>query len=183
MYENNIRCGEDNSLILPFVIEATGFYRAGEPIMDALYSSLALYPINMSSGKRNILIEIARWTAPLATAGGLFLIFRSALVRLTDAIKTISGGVTAVYGNSHYAETFRRNVKKSVRGSSERISGAEDHVLLFNTEMENLAFYDAHEKEFRDKPGVYPLETAAIRESRRSTTTPNTRRKSLEMEY
>jgi len=135
--------------ILPFAIGAVGFYNAGEPVMDALYSSLTLYPINMSSDKRNVLIEIARWAAPLATAGGLLLIFRNALARLVDAIKVVTGGVTAVYGNNPYAETLRRNIKKSIRGSFERISGAEDHVLLFDTDADNLAFFDAHEKDFK----------------------------------
>jgi len=151
MKKNTVTVLKIFAFILPFIIGGVGYYRAGEPLMDALYYSLSLYPMNLNSDKWNVLIEIARWTAPIATVGGLFLIFRTALMWLKDALKTASGGATAVYGNNQYADTLRRNVKKGVHGDCESISGAEDQILLFDTEMENLDFYDTNREQLRGK--------------------------------
>lgn len=63
---------------LPFVISAAGYLIEGENLLDALYHSVSLYYFQMSSQNFNILIEIARWTAPIATTAVITCIFRSA---------------------------------------------------------------------------------------------------------
>ena len=64
--------------VIPFIMGAIGYVLAGEKFMNSLYASMALYFVNPVSDEYNILIEIARWTAPLATATTILRMFRDA---------------------------------------------------------------------------------------------------------
>ncbi|WP_028086351.1 hypothetical protein [Dorea longicatena] len=60
--------------LVPFVMGVTGFtVLDGQPVVDSLFLSMEMYFLNYSDSPPNILIEIARWTAPLMTASGVLM--------------------------------------------------------------------------------------------------------------
>ena len=62
----------------PFFLGTAGFAMVdGMPKMDILFNSLQLYALNYEETPQNLLIEIARWTAPLATLSGIMVLFQS----------------------------------------------------------------------------------------------------------
>ena len=68
----------------PLLLGAVGFLLAGRRPMDALFASVCLYGLGIPDSAPNLLVELARWTAPVATAGGVLLIFSSLGKKLKD---------------------------------------------------------------------------------------------------
>ena len=68
--------------------------------LDGLFCSVLMYFMSYGDTPPNILIEIARWTAPLATASGIMLVAVSLKESLINHVKYLRGNSVAVYGCS-----------------------------------------------------------------------------------
>ena len=74
MKEKKSNIGKYLLILVPFVLGVTGFtVLDGQPVVDSLFLSMEMYFLNYSDSPPNILIEIARWTAPLMTASGVLM--------------------------------------------------------------------------------------------------------------
>ena len=74
MKEKKSNIGKYLLILVPFVMGVTGFtVLDGQPVVDSLFLSMEMYFLNYSDSPPNILIEIARWTAPLMTASGVLM--------------------------------------------------------------------------------------------------------------
>lgn len=52
----------------PLLLGMIGFWQAGEDVLQALFNCVCMYALNYQETPANILVEISRWLAPLATA-------------------------------------------------------------------------------------------------------------------
>ena len=53
-----------------------GFLLSGEALLDSAFITLCMYGMGYPDPIPNLLVEIARWTAPLAAVGGILLLFQ-----------------------------------------------------------------------------------------------------------
>lgn len=136
---------------LPLLIGACGFYfLEGETILDALFYALGFYVLNNTSVPPNVLVEVARWTAPLVTASGIILIFAELRQRIWNWFKYIKGGSVAVYGPEEEVSRILAELgKKGIRGTDPCVH-AERYILL-GSEEENFAFYQENQAMLEDK--------------------------------
>ena len=59
-------------LVSPVILGVTGLWLwEGEPFLHALFQSLHMYVFDYGDKPPNVLVELARWLGPVATAGTL----------------------------------------------------------------------------------------------------------------
>ena len=108
--------------------------------LDGLFCSVLMYFMSYGDTPPNILIEIARWTAPLATASGIMLVAVSLKESLINHVKYLRGNSVAVYGCSEEKARVLTQVGSRGIDGKERFVRAQRYVLV-DTEEKNFAFY------------------------------------------
>lgn len=132
----------------PLLFGMAGFFlEAGEAFGDALFLSISLYMMNYQDTPPNFWIELGRWTAPLASAGGILLAFAVLRKRLRDFLCYRRGKSVAVYGPEGERQALLASLGKDGIDGGERFVPAQRYILL-GDEAENLAFYGEHREEF-----------------------------------
>lgn len=135
--------------LLPLALAVVGLTSAGEKVLDALFSGVIMYAMGYGDSPPNLLVQLARWTAPLATASGVSLLF-APLVRLLRArINLLRGRSVAVYGDPALCKALNKASFHAVAGE-EKLLPAQRYVL-FLEEKENLRFYLENREALRDK--------------------------------
>lgn len=148
-------------LLLPLAMGTYGLAGlAGQPLWDSLFIGVTMYTLNYTDSPPNLLVELARWTAPLATAGGTVLAFRF-LRRWAAAFFTrLRGGSVAVYGPEPERQQFLSQLNgRGIDGGDGRFYPAARYVLL-GDESENFRFYQTHASRLKTCP-VY-LQCASL---------------------
>lgn len=101
MKEKKSNIGKYLLILVPFVMGVTGFtVLDGQPVVDSLFLSMEMYFLNYSDSPPNILIEIARWTAPLMTASGVLMSISKIRGRILQLLRYYRGDSIAVYGDN-----------------------------------------------------------------------------------
>lgn len=86
-------------------------------IPDALFTSTQLYMMKFSGSPPNVLIEIARWTAPMVTASGLILMVRKLYEGVVDRMRYLRGDSVAVYGDPDCRQGLLKQLgKRGIEG-------------------------------------------------------------------
>lgn len=136
-------------LLFPLVVGVYGFVvLAGEPFLDSAFNCVIMYVMNYGDTPPNILVEIARWTAPLATAGSVVLAVGSLHRWLVARWKYLRGGSVAVYGTEKDKEAILAKLGRRGISGQDVLVKAERYILM-NSEAENFAFYHAHAAQLR----------------------------------
>ena len=136
-------------LLFPLIVGVYGFVAlAHEPFLDSVFNCVIMYVMNYGDTPPNMPVEIARWTAPLATASSVVLAVSSFQRWAVSRWRYLRGGSVAVYGPEAEKEPVLARLGR--RG----ISGQEDFVkaeryIILNSESENFAFYQAHAEQLR----------------------------------
>lgn len=139
--------------LIPFILGTIGFnIIEGRPLNDALFFSIGFYTLNNTEPASNIFIELARWTAPLATAGGLIMAVTALKQRFRDFFTYLRGESIAVYGPQEdisiiLEQLGRRGIQIK---DGERIPKAERYIFL-GDEAFNFLFYQKYESFFAGK--------------------------------
>jgi len=138
-------------LLLPAALGVTGFLLAGGcAVQDAMFRCLTMYVLNYGEKPPNLLVELARWTAPLATASGLLLALSRMQERLRAFLRRLRGDSVAVYGPEAERERLLAQLgRRGIRGG-ERLVKARRYILL-DSEEENLRFYRRHSEALRGR--------------------------------
>ena len=132
--------------LTPLCLGAVGFYLQGEMgPLDALFQGVCMYTLNYQDTPPNLLVELARWTAPLATAGGVLLAVDRFREQLRRCLRYLRGESVAVYG----PEVLREELLERLPGVGLRGIDAGDgwdlvrgeRYLLLGSDEENFAFY------------------------------------------
>lgn len=131
-------------LAMPLVLALIGFVLVErEPLLQSLFLSICMYFLNYQDVPPNLWLELARWTAPLATASGVFMAVAALRRRLHSYVLFRQGRCTAVYGPEEEKQSILTQLgPEGVDGKDEFIP-AQRYVLL-GTEEDNLAFYYRH---------------------------------------
>lgn len=137
-------------LAVPLILALIGFVLVEkEPLLQSLFLSVCMYFLNYQDAPANLWLELARWTAPLATASGVFMAIAALRRRLHSYFLFRRGKCTAVYGpEAEKAAILAQLGPEGVDGQDELIP-AQRHILL-GTEEENLSFYNRHADHLAD---------------------------------
>lgn len=139
-------------LPIPLIIGTIGYYISGMSLLDSLYFGIRLYGLEWESDVKNIYVEAARWTAPFLTAAGFVTIISSvySFVHKRMVILFYKNAV-AVYTNSARGELVCSNMKGSILCSKTPLKRVKNHIILFDTDEENILFYRTHKDFFQNK--------------------------------
>lgn len=140
--------------ILPFILGTIGMSLLnGGNIIDAAYTTCRMYGMDADLPEQiNGYVEVARWLAPFATASGVLLIIEALGKRLSNWFKRFNKSNIVVYGNSVTSELLLGNLEhRGIRPVDNKIVSAEKHVILFDTDEENIDFYTKHQNQLNGK--------------------------------
>ncbi|MBQ7012044.1 MAG: hypothetical protein IJN63_10090 [Clostridia bacterium] len=133
-------------LSAPLILGFIGYLQAGESVSQAIYASLCLYGMGQKEMPANIVIEIARWIAPLATASTVFIVARSVRRRIREFISACTSDSVAVRGPKAEKEAMLKRLGR--RGIDMENSPVNaNHYILLGDEVESLSFYRNHLKD------------------------------------
>lgn len=136
---------------VPLALGMAGFQCAGGVRMaDALYSCVCMYVLGYQTTPPNLWVELARWTAPLATAGAAVLLLTTLQVRVRNLWCYLRGGSVAVYGPEEEREDLLEELGRSGIEGRDRFVGAHNYILL-NSEEENFQFYVSNRRKLQKR--------------------------------
>lgn len=141
-------------ILLPVLLGTIGFCRInGGNIIDAAYTSCRLYGMDADIPDGiNGYVEAARWLAPLAAASGILLLIESFGKRFSGWLRSFRGNSVAVYGNSASSRLLLSRLGHiGISPYENRIVPAGKHVILFDTDEENIDFYTKNQNLLEDK--------------------------------
>ena len=147
-------------ILTPLLIGTLGLVQSGEDLLDAAFSSFTMYAANYGGDASNWLVEVARWTAPLATAGGVAMLFKPVARAVYARLLSFSSSSVAVYGSHELYESLRKEGRYPVVEGEDRLLPAARY-LLFGEEQENVDFYLKNKKKLENKE-VY-MQCASLR--------------------
>lgn len=137
--------------LLPLAIGTAGYLTAGERVSDALYAAFALYFVNPVSDGYNWYIEIARWSAPLATATTILCALQSVWQSLRNRLHLLwRKECVAVYSDGENRIRFGKEVSVIYPGEKFK-SYAREHIIMFSSVQKSLQFYEEHRGELSKK--------------------------------
>lgn len=152
-------------LIVPMLVGTVGFLLSGScTLPDALFRTLTMYVLNYGETPPNALVEIARWTAPVATASGLLLAAAALRIRLRSAWRYLRGDSVAVFGPEDARERMLRSLGKRGVPCGEKPPRAHRYVLL-DSEENNLAYYTRSRERFGGRPVYLRCEALPVQAS------------------
>lgn len=136
---------------VPLAFGLTGFYVIEEEgFLQALFLSLSMYLMNYDEVPPNLWLEIARWTAPLATAGGVLLAIDMLYSKLRNFLVYLKGSSTAVYGPEAQKKPILDQLGSRGIDGKDAFVRAHRYILL-GSEEENLEFYQQHGGRLKDR--------------------------------
>ncbi len=141
-------------LTLPFVLGTIGLSKLnGGNLVDAAYTTCRLYGMDADLPEViNGYVEAARWLAPLATASGVLMIVEAIGKRLSNWLKRFNSNNIVVYGNSISSGLLLDNLKhRGICPVDNKIIPAQKHVILFDTDEENIDFYTKNQNKLDGK--------------------------------
>lgn len=151
--------------ITPLICGTAGFLLKGGALLDSVFSCVQMYVLNYSDTPPNILVEIARWTAPLVSAYSVLLAASALRKKLWDRIRSRRMDSVAVYGPEEYAAPVLAALGSSGISGGDVPAGTKRHILLWD-EDENIRFWERNSKalagsEVFIKSSSLPGQTAA----------------------
>ncbi len=143
-------------LVLPVIIGTVGYYLTGKLSgEDSFYYALNLYGLNYLNGiPSNPLLQIAKWTAPIATATAILTVIKKAGLYLRNRAICLLQDSVVVYGESPVVESICKSKFNCVNETEGVLRSAKTHILLFD-DLKNLRFFHAHKEEFKSKHEIY----------------------------
>lgn len=127
--------------VLPAIIGFAGYVRAGEELFDAAYLAIRMYLFDADSRKNNLMIEIARWVAPIFTVSGLAIMLKTAFAKVVDFFAGFATDAVAVYGDTEIKAIVAKNIKHAINVDDNEAMDVGRHIIMFSTDEKGLEFY------------------------------------------
>ena len=131
----------------PAVLGFYGYMQLGAgTALDCAYKTLQLYVVEfaLEGEMTNWAVEIARWTAPLATAAALL----SALCSMWESFKVYvkaQWGAIAVHGDNPNTDYVVKTLgSRGIYSDKDVAFKAKKHILMFNEDMDMYHFLQSH---------------------------------------
>ena len=144
-----IRLGVYVLIILSvYVFTTYGYLMIGEPWYNATFYAFQTFALNYEPVEvGNWAIYLGRVLCPLATASVLFALLKNVCRKIRDFCRSCTGA-TAIYYDNDEVEEICKSFKRPVCMKDKINFWAKDHVLMFDKDVDSLAFYE------RMKPGL-----------------------------
>lgn len=130
-------------ITIPFILGMIGFTMAGDSLLQAVYQCICLYGMGQKDVPPNVLVEVARWLAPLATAGSLVLVVKTLRRSVHGTLARLTGRSVAVYGPKSEKEAMLKALGICGIDMDKRSVKANSYILL-GEEKDNLDFYSTY---------------------------------------
>ena len=128
-------------LALPMILGIIGYcVLDGTPLLQAIYISTDLYGFGASDIPPNIVIEIARWLGPVATASTFVMVVKFLRRGFMNRVAFSRGNSTAVYGPENEKSELLEQLGRDGIDMGDKLVDAHRYVLL-GSEEENLDFF------------------------------------------
>lgn len=157
-------------IAIPFVLGTIGYLPVMGTVNDALYASFLLYFSNPITDEFNIWIDIARWTAPLATVTTFFYIMKNLWSGLEWWLAGFSKKNVAVYTDTDVKIRFTDDDPagriKAVYPGEKFLKQFGEQIILISDDEKNLRFYEMHKAALADKHvymGIHDLESGLVK--------------------
>lgn len=127
--------------LLPFILGTLGFaVLEKRQLADSMFNSILMYLFGYSDGVPNVLIEIARWTAPLATASGVIFAVNRLKNALKNRVRYWRGNSVAVYGPEEQRNILLKQLgRRGIEGQDTFVKA--QRYILVDEEQKNINFY------------------------------------------
>ena len=134
-------------IAVPMIMGIIGYgLMEGAPLLQSIYISTSLYGFGADDIPPNIIIEIARWLGPVATASTFIIIVKFIRRSFLNRFAYIKGNSTAVYGPDAEKEAILEQLGSC--GIDGRTGFLKAHrYILLGSEEENLAFFNRYKNE------------------------------------
>ena len=143
--------------LLPFVIGFFGFIIVqGESPLWAVYHSIRLYTFNTDISDLNVLIEIARWLAPVAMCTTLIMLARSLCTRLKNRFRSFSKNSVSVYGDNPDAQLLIKELgRRGISGNLSNPLPSRYHILITHDNAAAAEFYSRFADDLPEKSRIF----------------------------
>lgn len=153
---------------VPFVLGSVGYIIEGNRVTDSLYAGFSLYFTSIVLDSYNIWIEIARWTAPLATATAILRIFEKAGRNILWRLQSRLGDSVAVYTDADIRIVFDNKTRVFYAGRNIKQT-AKSHIIMLDSDTESLKFYEGNKDKLRSGSvyiGLREIDCGLVKEKR-----------------
>lgn len=153
---------------VPFVLGSVGYIIEGNRVTDSLYAGFSLYFTSIVLDSYNIWIEIARWTAPLATATAILRIFEKAGRNILWRLQSRLGDSVAVYTDADIRIVFDNKTRVFYAGRNIKQT-AKSHIIMLDSDTESLKFYEGNKDKLRNGSvyiGLREIDCGLVKEKR-----------------
>lgn len=153
---------------VPFVLGSVGYIIEGNRVTDSLYAGFSLYFTSIVLDSYNIWIEIARWTAPLATATAILRIFEKAGRNILWRLQSRLGDSVAVYTDADIRIVFDNKTRAFYAGRNIKQT-AKSHIIMLDSDTESLKFYEGNKDKLKSGSvyiGLREIDCGLVKEKR-----------------
>lgn len=133
-------------IVIPFILGFIGFLEQypGE-YLDAIWFAIHLYGFDCDVEQITPILEVARWTAPLATMTTLFLAVEAVARAVLNRLALFNRNTVAIYGKSKAVNCLSEDINKH-KGNHKAILAnhfvsAHTHVVMLDNDEDNLLFF------------------------------------------
>ncbi len=155
-------------VLISLFLGIVGFLCAGTGFLDALFMTLQMYAMNMGDKPANVMIEIARFLAPLSLATVLISETKPLACWVRDKLYFLFGK-TVIYSDTADGEALYKDMNKNhhfkkvvLTNKSKIYKRAKQSIIMMKNDEDSLTIF----KEIKDKKGVrlclYSLEPNLI---------------------
>ena len=138
-------------VVVPFIFGTIGYTQAGLPLKDAMYNSISLYVIQQNADSTNICTEISRWTAALVTTAAVLTLLKRVSIFLYNRMMSLFPGTTVLYGEEETCRELVGRTKRCFYSDEAVFAKAQNQVIMFSGDYENLEFYQEHKEQLKDR--------------------------------
>jgi hypothetical protein len=148
---------------IPFITACIGYgYYGGLSFGQTIYASLALYFVNPVYSFENGLVLFSKIAAAFVVAGIILSVIRYAYARISHFFTRFSKNATVVYTDNDLGKMVGDSVHTGyvvTSGSDKKTESirplkpqrVQNHILMFEDDMDNISFYTGNEKKFSNK--------------------------------
>lgn len=138
------------AFITPFVLGVAGFMLSGERFADSAFVAICMYGLEYQDPAPNFYVELSRWTAPLATASGVVLIFSKLRRKFTLWMCSFKRDCVAVYGPER-EEVLAQMGDRGIDGGEDFEYVDVQNYILLGAEKDNFHFYRKYRERLKEK--------------------------------
>ena len=141
---------------ISFLTGLAGFMKTGAfTFLDSVYHTIQLYALDCQAEAKdmNLLLEIARWLAPISVASFVILAFHTVYERLRVRVLVLNGNASVIHGDSSHISTLSDSMQGKVIISDESTSfRARNQILMFRKDEDLYEYIEKHLDELLAPP-------------------------------